>query len=113
MQQNYLQQNEQKVLSFQSLTFKHLGSIYLLNIIALRNVEEAEKIGIFHSKPIPVLIPVCEIANPRSPLAKYCLHVHCFHWLHRTHCLYCLHCSHYKHCLHGLHFETTQTAYTV
>ena len=36
---------EQNVLSFQSLTFKHLGSIYLLNIIVLRNVGEAEKIG--------------------------------------------------------------------
>ena len=36
---------EQNVLFFQSLTFEHLGSIYLLNIIVLRNVEEAEKIG--------------------------------------------------------------------
>ena len=48
---------------FHLLTFKHLGSIYLLNIIVLKNVEEAEKIGISHSNPIPVLIPVCEIAN--------------------------------------------------
>ena len=53
----------QNVLSFQSLTFKHLNSIYLLNIIVLRNVEEAEKIGISHSNPTPILIPVCEIAN--------------------------------------------------
>ena len=35
---------EQNVLSFQSLTFEHLGSIYLINIIVLRNVEEAEKL---------------------------------------------------------------------
>ena len=48
---------------FHSLTLKHLGSIYILNVFVLRNVEEAEKIGISHSNPIPVLIPVCEIAN--------------------------------------------------
>ena len=57
---------EQNVLYFQSHPFKHLGSIYLLNIIVLRNVEEAEKNwrpGISYSNPIPVLIPVCEIAN--------------------------------------------------
>ena len=50
-------------MSFQSLTFTHLGSIYLLNITVLRNVEEAEKIGISHSNPIHVLILVRKIAN--------------------------------------------------
>ena len=57
-----------KILSFQSLTFEHLGSTYLFNIIVLRNIGEAEKNwrpGISYSNPIPVLIPVCEIANSR------------------------------------------------
>ena len=51
---------------FSHSLFKHLGSIYLLNIIVLRNVEEAKKNrrpGISYSNPIPVLIPVCEIAK--------------------------------------------------
>ena len=52
-----------------SCLFSHsLLNIYaqFLNTIVLRNVEEAVKIGglgISYSNPIPVLIPVCEIAN--------------------------------------------------
>ena len=45
LQQNYLQQNLAKYPVFSGTQFKHLGSIYLLNIIVLRDVVEAEKNG--------------------------------------------------------------------
>ena len=61
---NISNKTEQNALSFQSLTIL-LGSIYLLNINCCKKCRGSWKYwksDISHNIPIPVMIPVCEMA---------------------------------------------------